>query len=113
MQTMCYTQIDSPLGPFLLAANDQGLRQIDFAKPTTKPQPDWREDRAPLRETIRQLKAYFAGDLEDFDLPLAPMGTPFQQPSGSASATSRTVKPSPTENSPAASAIPTHRARSA
>ena len=63
----------------MLAADDQGLRQIDFAKPTTKPQPDWREDRAPLRETIRQLKAYFAGDLEDFDLPLAPMGTPFQQ----------------------------------
>lgn len=31
-----------------------------------------------MRETIRQLKAYFAGELEEFDLPLAPEGTAFQ-----------------------------------
>ena len=31
-----------------------------------------------LRETIRQLRAYFAGELETFDLTLAPQGTPFQ-----------------------------------
>ncbi|MBX7245134.1 MAG: methylated-DNA--[protein]-cysteine S-methyltransferase [Candidatus Sumerlaeaceae bacterium] len=32
-----------------------------------------------LRETINQLKAYFAGDLQKFDLPLRADGTPFQQ----------------------------------
>jgi methylated-DNA-[protein]-cysteine S-methyltransferase len=32
-----------------------------------------------LKEGLAQLEAYFDGDLEWFDLPLAPSGTPFQQ----------------------------------
>lgn len=32
-----------------------------------------------LRETIRQLDAYFAGHLHRFDLPLEPTGTQFQR----------------------------------
>ena len=66
------------MGPLQLAADEQGLRQIDFVKGQTRPHPAWREDRAALRETIRQLHAYFAGELEDFNLPLGPEGTPFQ-----------------------------------
>ena len=34
---------------------------------------------AVLKRGIDQLEAYFAGDLDRFDLPLAPQGTPFQQ----------------------------------
>jgi methylated-DNA-[protein]-cysteine S-methyltransferase len=41
-------------------------------------QPDWREDKAPFAEVIRQLRAYFSGELKTFDLPLAPEGTEFQ-----------------------------------
>jgi len=31
-----------------------------------------------LKEPARQLRAYFAGDLQHFELPLHPKGTPFQ-----------------------------------
>jgi methylated-DNA-[protein]-cysteine S-methyltransferase len=77
---MSYAQIESPLGPLLLAADDAGLRFIEFVngrRPVLL-DPTWREDLAALQEPIRQLAAYFGGELEAFDLPLAPVGTPFQ-----------------------------------
>ena len=76
----CYTRMESPVGPLLLVADDSGLRRIDFVNgrnPGT-PGPQWHEDAEPLREVARQLHAYFAGELESFDLTLAPQGTPFQ-----------------------------------
>jgi methylated-DNA-[protein]-cysteine S-methyltransferase len=82
MGTRSYTQIESPLGPLLLAADEAGLREIRFVngrRPAAPPESAWKEDRAPLNQTIRQLQAYFAGELENFDLQLAPEGTPFQQ----------------------------------
>jgi len=80
MSTRSYTQIESPLGPLLLAADEGGLREIRFVngRRPAQPEPAWKEDRAPLIETIRQLHAYFAGELETFDLQLAPEGTQFQ-----------------------------------
>jgi methylated-DNA-[protein]-cysteine S-methyltransferase len=72
--------MESPVGPLLLSADDSGLREINFVNgrhPVTA-DPSWRRDPAPLQETIRQLNAYFAGELEEFDLPLVPEGTPFQ-----------------------------------
>ncbi len=76
-----YTQMDSPIGQLLLAADETGLRRIEFmsSKRAHPPESDWREDARPLTEVIRQLRAYFAGKLEAFDLPLAPEGTDFQQ----------------------------------
>jgi methylated-DNA-[protein]-cysteine S-methyltransferase len=78
--TRSFTQIESPLGPLLLVADEAGLREIRFVngRHPTQPEPSWKEDRAPLSKTIRQLQAYFAGELESFDLQLAPEGTPFQ-----------------------------------
>lgn len=72
---MYYTWMESPVGKLLLAADDAGLRKVLFGG---EPAAHWREEAAPLAETVRQLRAYFAGDLHDFDLPLAPVGTPFQ-----------------------------------
>jgi len=78
--TRRFTQIESPLGPLLLVADEAGLREIRFVngRHPAQPEPSWKEDRAPLSETIHQLQAYFAGELENFDLQLAPEGTQFQ-----------------------------------
>jgi methylated-DNA-[protein]-cysteine S-methyltransferase len=81
MTSMVYTQIESPVGPLLLVADAAGLRQILFVngRHQARPDPEWKQDPAPLEKTISQLRSYFAGEREEFDLPLAPEGTPFQQ----------------------------------
>ncbi len=76
---MCYTRIESPLGPLLLAADGAGLRRIEFVSgKNSAVDQSWREDRAIFEEAIRQLRTYFAGELQTFDLELAPQGTQFQ-----------------------------------
>jgi methylated-DNA-[protein]-cysteine S-methyltransferase len=76
-----YTWMESPTGRLLLAAGDAGLSHLLFTdgREPAEPSPDWREDAAPLREAVRQLRAWFAGELRDFDLPLAPDGPDFHQ----------------------------------
>jgi methylated-DNA-[protein]-cysteine S-methyltransferase len=84
--SVSYTRIDSPVGRLLLAADADGLRVISFLDgrkdKAIDPDPAWREvapdESATLRETVRQLRAYWARELRDFDLPLHPEGTPFQ-----------------------------------
>ena len=77
-----HATLDSPVGPLLLAAGDDGLRLIEFGDPRhpTTPDADCREgDNAVLRSTRAQLREYFAGARRGFDLPLAPRGTAFQR----------------------------------
>ncbi len=71
----------SPVGKLLLAADEAGLRHIIFedGRELAMPLPHWRESAEPLRETIRQLQAWFAGELREFDLTLAPQGPAFHQ----------------------------------
>jgi methylated-DNA-[protein]-cysteine S-methyltransferase len=80
MSGMFYAKIESPVGRLLLVSDSQGLRQLSFAssKRAASVQPDWSEDKAPFTEVIRQLQAYFGGELKVFDLRLAPEGTEFQ-----------------------------------
>src|SRR5690606_32139045 len=77
-----YTTIDSPIGPLLLAASDDGLRTIEFdaARHPVKREADWIDGDHPLLQRARQqLGEYFAGKRRSFDLPLDPRGTDFQR----------------------------------
>lgn len=77
----CYQWIDSPIGRLLLLADEEGLRGSWFATGNSIPEvdPAWKPGGQPLREPAGQLRAYFAGELQHFDLVLKPEGTPFQQ----------------------------------
>jgi len=66
-----------PAGLVSVISADEGVEQIRFD--ASVPPDAMRCDEHPvLRETARQLTAYFAGDLREFDLPLVMKGTPFQ-----------------------------------
>lgn len=71
----------SPVGELLLGSDGERLTYVIFqsGKKARAPEPAWREDPGPFREALRQLGAYFAGELKTFDLPLLPQGTGFQQ----------------------------------
>jgi methylated-DNA-[protein]-cysteine S-methyltransferase len=77
-----FTHIESPVGPLLVAADDVGLRAIEFHA-SRHPRPrdaGWRDGDHPLIDLARrQLDEYFAGARRTFDLPLAPEGTDFQR----------------------------------
>jgi methylated-DNA-[protein]-cysteine S-methyltransferase len=75
-----YTTIESPVGPLLLSGDELGLRGVSFesSERSTRLQPDWRQNKAPFAEAIRQLQDYFRGELKEFDLPLSLKGTGFQ-----------------------------------
>lgn len=81
MTTTYYTTMDSPLGPLLLTSNGQALTSLTMEqhKHGAAVQPDWLRDDAPFAAVCEQLSAYFANELQCFDLPLQPSGTKFQQ----------------------------------
>lgn len=74
---MVFGTFDSPLGPISLESNGDFLTRLsmgdgEFAAGT-------RDDSLPVFVAARaQLSAYFAGELREFFLPLAPNGTEFQ-----------------------------------
>lgn len=75
-----YTRMGSPVGLLLLAGTSSCLQRVSFenSRCFSSPVAGWMEDEEPFGEVIRQLNAYFAGELKDFELPLAPEGTSFQ-----------------------------------
>ena len=78
-----YTSIESPLGPLLIISDGESVTGVymDGHKDGAAIEMDWvrNDESAPLAEAARQLDAYFAGTLTQFDLPLSPAGTEFQR----------------------------------
>ena len=76
-----YTTITSPLGDLLLVGDEIALTSLSLQGQRNAPaiQPGWRRDPEPFAEAIRQLGAYFDGELTEFDIPFAESGTEFQR----------------------------------
>ncbi|MET8172015.1 methylated-DNA--[protein]-cysteine S-methyltransferase [Streptomyces clavifer] len=79
--TRQHTVIDSPYGNLTLVATDGVLAGLYMTGQRHRPAEETfgAPDRGPFAETVRQLAAYFAGELTEFDLPLHLAGTPFQR----------------------------------
>lgn len=77
---MRFTTLESPIGELVLAARADALSHIYFpaGKQRKRPDPSWRRDDGSFREARSQLDAYFASELETFELALDLAGTPFQ-----------------------------------
>ena len=75
----------SPVGELRLIAGERGLRAIlwgaeDVTRIASIDEADLVEGTTPMLDrTVTQLEEYFAGTRREFDLPLDPPGTPFQQ----------------------------------
>jgi methylated-DNA-[protein]-cysteine S-methyltransferase len=80
-----YTTMESPVGELLLAGRKRdggvSLTSVTMAGSRNAPtvQDGWHRDPDAFAEVIRQLTAYFDGELTVFSLDLAPQGTAFQQ----------------------------------
>lgn len=76
-----FSYAPSPLGPLLLSGTDDALSGVSFptGHKAYAPKPEWRPATTPFGEVIRQLDAYFAGDLRAFNLPLLIEGSAFQK----------------------------------
>ncbi|HEX4980936.1 MAG TPA: methylated-DNA--[protein]-cysteine S-methyltransferase [Ilumatobacteraceae bacterium] len=75
------TTMPSPVGELTLVADDTALRLISFdTTDVDREVIDVAAGEHPVLATAtRQLQEYFDGSRTDFDIPLAPEGTPFQQ----------------------------------
>jgi methylated-DNA-[protein]-cysteine S-methyltransferase len=76
-----WTLTDSPVGPLRIVAQDDAVTAIEYFpyRATGRPLGERRDDDPLLARAVEQLAAYFTRDLKEFDLPLAPRGSAFQQ----------------------------------
>ncbi|MFD1152105.1 methylated-DNA--[protein]-cysteine S-methyltransferase [Saccharothrix hoggarensis] len=76
-----HTVVDSPVGEITLVARDGALAGLYLTEHRHRPAFETFGDRddGPFGEVVAQLEEYFAGERTDFDLPLHPVGTPFQR----------------------------------
>jgi methylated-DNA-[protein]-cysteine S-methyltransferase len=76
-----WTVMDSPVGDLRIVERDGRITQIEFSPfrdHDGRPRGVRSDDNPVLVEAVAQLRAYFARELKEFDLPLAPVGSTFQ-----------------------------------
>ena len=82
---LCLTTMQSPVGELTLIASPRGVRAVlwprELKEPATIASVDDGDPAAVaiLRDAVAQLQEYFDGERHEFDLPLDPVGTTFQQ----------------------------------
>jgi methylated-DNA-[protein]-cysteine S-methyltransferase len=78
-----YDFVESPLGSILLVASDEALHGAHFVDEKYYPgiATSWKRcaTAAPIRAAAEQLRQYFAGERQQFELALEPEGTAFQR----------------------------------
>ena len=77
-----WTEIESPVGPLRIVAHGGAITAIEYTPyrpPAGRPLGARNDDDPLLVRAVEQLTAYFSRDLKEFDLPLAPQGSDFQQ----------------------------------
>lgn len=77
-RSLYYDVMETPMGELYLVADEAGLCQLDFSTEGV-PHLEWQHAPQRLAEARAQMTAYFKGELQQFDLPLAPRGTEFQR----------------------------------
>jgi methylated-DNA-[protein]-cysteine S-methyltransferase len=72
--------MQSPVGTITIAGRDGRIRHLRMDDQTYEPSHDgWEPDETAFPEAVDQLTAYFAGELQAFDLELDLVGTEFQR----------------------------------
>jgi methylated-DNA-[protein]-cysteine S-methyltransferase len=79
--TTRYTYVSSPLGKLLLTTNGAALTRLCFPchQDDHTLGAGWRRDDEWFEDVRRQLREYFAGELDTFDVKLDMAGTPFER----------------------------------
>jgi methylated-DNA-[protein]-cysteine S-methyltransferase len=77
MDMMYYTAVGSPIGRLVLMGSQGSLTGLWTNSHAVTPA--GRRDERRFSEEVAQLEAYFAGELQRFDISLEATGTPFQQ----------------------------------
>lgn len=80
MSELRHTVVDSPIGPLVLVATDEALRELRFpnGRPVGPDDGPAGPDHPVLAAASQQLVEYFGGTRTEFDLPLDPRGSAFR-----------------------------------
>ena len=77
---MHHASLNTPLGLLHVQASDSAVVAVHFSQASNDIAPEPAPPTSLITaRAIAQLEAYFSGHRQDFDLPLAPTGTAFQQ----------------------------------